>query len=623
MEQRGDGRPRGGRHLFDLPRDAARAGRLQAGPPFGGHRTLLGPPARGGLHLSHPRPGVHGPQVGPATPHLAGADRLFPAQSQGAVARLPPERTHGAGVNSPRIRHNDYSILSPPEIGDRQPYLPVSVVIAAYRHQDKLDLTLAALAAQSYPAHLLEVIVVDDGTDPPLTLGQIRPENTRLLRTTPDSRGRSNARNAALEVAEGHVIHWLDADMVTHHDEVEAHMRWHHLADYLVVMGYVRYVDEEWPGPAEVHAAVSAGAGEKLFDLDASEPHQWIVDLAESTDGMRTAKNMAYRVHITNAASVNARLLRAAGPLATELVLGEDTELGYRLAQHGAAFVLEPAARSWHLGRSMMMRDREQVTRYNAVFVPDLVPHMRWQRTHPRRQYMVPYLDVAVEAAGATYEDIRATVDGVLASDLPDVRVTLAGPWGALAEDRRAPQHSPNLDLLLIHGLYRNEPRVRFVDRTPRSAAPVPYRLLCPPGWVPRPNVLRRLLAHAAEHGYGLVSIALDETDVVVTARLEHTGAFARARLLAGPGEALDDVVEEVAGTYWLDGATWGFQPATDAKEPKPDTSGAGPGRAEAGRLKTENERLALRVAQLTEELDRLRAERASSSHVRRRRLFR
>lgn len=521
---------------------------------------------------------------------------------------------------APRIRHNDYSVLTPPEIGSWRPHLRVSVVIAVYGHQDKLDLTLAALAAQSYPSHLMEVIVVDDGTSPPLRLPNLVPEHIRLLRTEPGSRGRSNARNTALAVAEGDVVHWLDGDMVPHHDEVEAHMRWHHLADYLVVMGYVRYVEEDLPTPAEVHAAVSAGAAGELFDYAASEPHKWIIDLAERTDGLRNAKDMAYRVHITNAASVNARLLRAAGPLETELVLGEDTELGYRLAQHGAAFVLEPAARSWHLGRSMMMRDGDNVSRYNRVFVPDRVAHMRWQRTHPRRQWLVPYLEVVVHAEGASYEDTRATVDGVLASTLHDLRVTLVGPWSSLTEDRRTPQHSPNIDLLLVHGLYRNDGRVRYVEEVGPSAAPTPYRLICPPGWVPGPETLRKLVAFASEHGHGLVNVALDETDVVVAARLEHTGAFARARIVAEPGEDLDDVVDDVAGTYWVDGAGWGFLPASEAPEPRLSGNGhATPcpqeaaARQEVVRLRAENERLARRVAQLTDELARLRQARASA----------
>ena len=53
------------------------------------------------------------------------------------------------------------------------PTLRVSVVVPAYGGQDKLDLALAGLAAQTYPAGLIEVIVVDNGSSPPLRL----PEN--------------------------------------------------------------------------------------------------------------------------------------------------------------------------------------------------------------------------------------------------------------------------------------------------------------------------------------------------------------------------------------------------------------------------------------------------------------
>ncbi|MFC7644644.1 glycosyltransferase [Streptosporangium lutulentum] len=70
------------------------------------------------------------------------------------------------GVDAPRIPGNDYGVLNPPAIGAWEPRLPVSVVIPARQNQGKLDLTLAALAAQTYPAHLLEVIVVDDGSAP-------------------------------------------------------------------------------------------------------------------------------------------------------------------------------------------------------------------------------------------------------------------------------------------------------------------------------------------------------------------------------------------------------------------------------------------------------------------------
>ena len=50
-------------------------------------------------------------------------------------------------IAQPRVKENDYGSLRPAELGCWEPALTVSVVIPAYGSQDKLDLTLAALAA--------------------------------------------------------------------------------------------------------------------------------------------------------------------------------------------------------------------------------------------------------------------------------------------------------------------------------------------------------------------------------------------------------------------------------------------------------------------------------------------
>jgi glycosyltransferase involved in cell wall biosynthesis len=60
--------------------------------------------------------------------------------------------------------------------------LTVAVVIACRGGQDKLDLTLASLAAQSYPSKLVNVYVVDDGSEPPLHLPAIKPAKTKIIR---------------------------------------------------------------------------------------------------------------------------------------------------------------------------------------------------------------------------------------------------------------------------------------------------------------------------------------------------------------------------------------------------------------------------------------------------------
>ena len=85
-------------------------------------------------------------------------------------------------MTQPRVRRNDWGTLSVPEVGGPwQPTLSVSVVIPAYDAGRLLPFVLAGLAAQSYPEHLLEVVVADDGPGL-LELPEVRPERTRIVR---------------------------------------------------------------------------------------------------------------------------------------------------------------------------------------------------------------------------------------------------------------------------------------------------------------------------------------------------------------------------------------------------------------------------------------------------------
>jgi glycosyltransferase involved in cell wall biosynthesis len=493
-----------------------------------------------------------------------------------------------------RVRGNDYRVLRPP--ADFTPELRVSVIVPAYGGQDKLDLVLAGLARQTYPAELTEVVVVDNGSTPPLRLPAERPPGTRLVRC--DTPGRASARNAGLAEATGDVIHWLDSDVVPTPGAVRAHMRWHHAAPYLVVAGYMRFSEAELP--AELPADL-----ESYFEP--AEPHAWIVDLVERTDGLTENTQRPFSVHVGGATSVNARLVEAAGPMDEELILGQDTEMGYRLAQAGAVFVPEPEARAYHLGPTMRMRDKERIDRVSYAFVADRIPAYRWLRSHPARQWKIPFVEAVVDGT-APYEDVRATVDALLAGTLYDLRVAIVGPWDGLERDRRAPLKDPHLDLVLVHGHYEHEGRVRLAatdDVDPR----LPYVLRLPAGWAPGEDSLARLLDLARAEGLGLVNVLLRESESgVVAARLERAAYCARARLLAGPGESLDDVVDDVSGVAWVEGDDYGF-----TAEPEPPMGRRSAFRArskaeaEAARLAAETERLRAQAGKWREEATRWR----------------
>src|SRR5262245_18516167 len=107
-------------------------------------------------------------------------DRPATDGTQTEQPRLEQPRLVQPRLAQPRIAFNDYSGRAVPERGEGSPGSCVSVLVPAHGDQERLDLTLASLAAQSYPGHLTEVVVVDDGSDPPLRLPPIRPERTRL-----------------------------------------------------------------------------------------------------------------------------------------------------------------------------------------------------------------------------------------------------------------------------------------------------------------------------------------------------------------------------------------------------------------------------------------------------------
>ena len=145
-------------------------------------------------------------------------------------------------ARQPVVRHNDWGSLTPPTLGGWEPTLSVTVVVPTFNYQRTLPYVLAALAGQSYPSHLLEVLVVDDQSSPPQELPEVRPDNTRLIRVE-EGWGRANACHLGALAADGDVLHWYDADMLAHREEVEAHARWHHLVDYAVPGGHKLFVD--------------------------------------------------------------------------------------------------------------------------------------------------------------------------------------------------------------------------------------------------------------------------------------------------------------------------------------------------------------------------------------------
>lgn len=455
---------------------------------------------------------------------------------------------------TPRVIRNDWSRVAVPDLDGWRPALTVSVVIPAFQCQTTLDLTLASLSRQTYPADLLEVVVVDDSSDPPLTLPSIRPERTKLIRVEDSGEsgwGRANTLHAGAVHSSGEILHWLDADMLAFPEHVAAQARWQHVLPYAVTLGYKRFVDPavpgQWPSPGEIVDRWNRGSAGDLFGGDAGEPHVYLERYIAQTDQLRTADHLAFRFHVGATAALRRELYDAAGGFDRQLRLGEDTEFGYRLAQAGAVFVPEPRARSWHLGRSHVMRAREQVGRYNRPFLADRVPYPRHWRKVGGPAWSVPLAEVVMAVAGEPMERVRAAVDSVLRGTEHDVRVNLVGPWDRLDNARVPVLTDPLLDLRLIAANYCGEPRVRLVTEPPASAFPAAFLLELPVGYGLAPDGTRRLVDLADRHQAGVVQISPPGGDGPPVL-LWRTAALGRAQWVRSDGESLLDAVASVSG---------------------------------------------------------------------------
>src|SRR5207244_1922620 len=110
-------------------------------------------------------------------------------------------------------------------------------------------------AAQSYPKHLMEVIVSDDGSSDCLHgIEQIFGDliNIKVITHTRHGFRLATVRNRGILAAKGEVIVCLDCDIIPVKECIEAHMRWFHAADNVATIGPRKFIDTSLVEAADV-----------------------------------------------------------------------------------------------------------------------------------------------------------------------------------------------------------------------------------------------------------------------------------------------------------------------------------------------------------------------------------
>jgi GT2 family glycosyltransferase len=208
---------------------------------------------------------------------------------------------------------------SPPEL---------SVVVATRNRAVKLRRCLEALTSQETDA-AVEILVVDDGStdNTPAVLATFPA--VRPIRT--EHRGRSAARNLAVESARGEVLLFIDDDVIATEGLLQRHLDHH----------------RRLPDLSEALVARVTWAPE----LEVTPHMRWLEDGGPlfAFNDIADPDAVDWRHFCTANTSVKRAFLPSEHPFDEELGPGEDVELAFRLAGQGMRLRYDAEACGHHL----------------------------------------------------------------------------------------------------------------------------------------------------------------------------------------------------------------------------------------------------------------------------------
>ncbi|OWY38270.1 hypothetical protein CEK28_13450 [Xenophilus sp. AP218F] len=227
-----------------------------------------------------------------------------------------------------------------------------SIIVPVYNRHKILANTLAALTHQTYPNDLMDIIVVDDGSNDGV-FDVIRKYESKLHlyygRQIDKGFRVSAARNIGLKMAKGDSIILLDADILPCPNDIENYMKILHVADDAVLIGHRRYVDVSNITDDQILANPEAA-----LNLPSINPNNDVADHRDTSGESIDWRLPVYKKTnnlindpwpFTKGAAGNLafskKLLAKAGLFDEEFTAWgcEDTEFSYRLYNAGAYFI--------------------------------------------------------------------------------------------------------------------------------------------------------------------------------------------------------------------------------------------------------------------------------------------
>ena len=394
-----------------------------------------------------------------------------------------------AGPRPAAVPCNDWRRIRLPEAAAFAPTLPVSVVVPCFEAPDALALTLAGLGRQDWPRALLEVVVVDDGSEPPLGLPALpgsAPLDVKLVRQERRGFGLARARNAGARAAAHPILVFLDGDVIAEAGLLAAHARWHHAVSDALTLGFCAYVSA---------AGIDSGAvrhrpgtlGELFADRPFDRP--WLERHMARTGDMTSGHDDLFRAVTGHNLGISRAFFEAVGGFDESFARygGEDTEFGYRVQMQGGLLAPERGAFAWHQGRWAEGRsDKARDQALQRAKLAGLIADPGFRGAGPGRVHPVPRHVVTLEAGDVPAARVAAAVEVLLADPAGDLAVRVALPPGRAGAGAAG-----------LAERFRADPRVRVAPQCPAlDAFPAsPFHLTLPAGAAFGPGAVGALRA--------------------------------------------------------------------------------------------------------------------------------
>ena len=399
-----------------------------------------------------------------------------------SVMSKPVPEAAAARPGPAAVRGNDWRRIAAPAPAAFSPALPISVVVPCFEAPGALALTLAGLEGQDYPRALFEVVVVDDGSRPPLRVPASTALSVRTVRQERRGFGLARARNAGARAALHDILVFLDGDVIAEAGLLAAHARRHHAVSDALTLGFCACVSVEG-----VDAAAVRDRPASLADLFAGRPFDrpWLERHMARTADLTSGHDDLFRAVTGHNLGISRVFFEEVGGFDESFARygGEDTEFGYRVQMRGGLLVPARDAFGWHQGRWAEGRaGKERDQELQRAKLAHLVADPGFRRAAPGRSYPVPRHVVAIEAGDVPVGRVVESAEALLADPEGDLAVWIEAPADPDARCGLEEALGP-------------DPRVRVAAAgAALDAFPVsPFHIALPAGAVPRRGLLRGL----------------------------------------------------------------------------------------------------------------------------------